>query len=86
MKRGPITKKDQAVILHPNVRMGFLGDLHLMEDKILKIKNKLLAQTKANTDELLMVYNDLLDIHTKVRELASSHVPVGSKKEDGDVK
>ena len=82
MKRGPITKKDQSVILHPNVRMGFLEDLHLMGDKILKIKKNLLAQA----DELLMVHNDLQDLHSKVRELASDRVPVGSKTEGGEIK
>lgn len=70
MKRGPIPKKLQTVILHPNIRIGMLDDLKLMEEKVLKIKKILQAQT----DELLMVYEDIQTLHSMVRELGGERV------------
>lgn len=67
MKRGPIPKKLQVIMLHPNIRIGILEDLKLLEDRVLKIKNTMIILT----DDLLMVYTDLQILHSRIRELGS---------------
>lgn len=67
MKRGPIPKKLQAIMLHPNIRIGILEDLKELEDRVLKMKKTMVILT----DDLLNVYTDLQILHSRIRELGS---------------
>lgn len=67
MKRGPIPKKLQAIMLHPNIRIGILDDLKELEDRVLKIKKNMVIQT----DDIIMVHTDLQILHSRIRELGS---------------
>ena len=72
MKRGPIPKKKNVIMLTPEARLKLMDDLKILEDQVLKIKNVLLIKKmniQEQIDNLLIVYNGITVIHSSLRDL-----------------
>lgn len=65
MKRGPIPRRDQALLLTPEQRLSLMEDLKRVEGELLTLKKDLMALS----DRTLVVFNECQELRLTLRGL-----------------